>query len=92
MHEPILIENISFSRNCDIKTTNAKNVTDASIWAKFISKNSKRLEIEHSLLNIRLYILYRISCHLISQDSESICKQIANTVLFCDRAFLRNKL
>ena len=31
MHESISMENISFSRNCDIKTTNAKSVTDASI-------------------------------------------------------------
>ena len=29
---------------------NAKSVMDASIWVKFFSKNSKRLEINHSLL------------------------------------------
>ena len=46
------IENISFARNCDIKTNNAKSVTDASMWVMFISKNSDTLEIErHSLLN-----------------------------------------
>ena len=46
----ISIENISFSRNCDIKITNAKSVTDATIWVMFISKNSDTLEIaEHSL-------------------------------------------
>ena len=27
---------------------NAKNVTNASIWVKFISKNNNMLEIEHS--------------------------------------------
>ena len=48
----ISIENISFSRNCDIKITNAKSVTDATIWVMFISKNSDTLEIaEHSLFN-----------------------------------------
>ena len=40
MHISILIENISFSRNCDIKMTNAKSVTDASIWEVFVSKYS----------------------------------------------------
>ena len=32
MHGSISIENDSFSRYCDIKTTNAKSVTDTSIW------------------------------------------------------------
>ena len=46
----ISIENISFSKNCDNKITNAKSVTDATIWEMFISKNSDTLEIaEHSL-------------------------------------------
>ena len=49
MHGSISIENISFSRNCDIKQQNTKSVTGASIWVKFISKNSNTLEIMHSL-------------------------------------------
>ena len=53
----ISIENISLSRNCDIKTTNAKSVTDASIWLMFISENSDSLEIaEHSLFNSPIII------------------------------------
>ena len=31
------------------KQQNVKNVTDDSVWVKFISKNSKMLEIKHSL-------------------------------------------
>ena len=46
----------SFSRNCDIKTTNANSITDASIWVKFISKNSDTLEKAHSLLNSPIMI------------------------------------
>ena len=54
----ISIENISFSRNCDIKITNAKSVTDASIWVMFISKNRDKLGIaEHSLFNSPMIIL-----------------------------------
>ena len=50
MRRSISIENISFSRNCDMNITNAKSITDASIWVMFISKNSDTLEIaEHSL-------------------------------------------
>ena len=42
----------SFSRNCDIKITNAKSVTDTTIWVMFIFKNSETLEIvEHSKFN-----------------------------------------
>ena len=50
MHRSILIENISFSRYCDIETTNAKSITEASTgtWVMFISKYSDILEIEHS--------------------------------------------
>ena len=51
MHGSISIENVLFSRNCDIKTTNAKSVTDASIRVMFISRNSNTLEIDNSLLN-----------------------------------------
>ena len=51
MHGSISIENISFSRYCDIQTTNSKSVTDASLWVMFISKHSDTLEIgRHSLL------------------------------------------
>ena len=51
------IENILFSRNCDIKTTNAKSITDASIWVMFISKNSNTLErAQHSLFNSPIII------------------------------------
>ena len=83
-------KNISFSRNCDIKTTYAKSITDASIWVMFSSKNSDTLEIaEHSLLNshiiISLYGYHLRSTDLadkpISFDSESLCKQTANAVL-----------
>ena len=48
MHGSISIENISFSRNCYIKSK--KSVTDASVWLKCISKNSNTHVIEHSLL------------------------------------------
>ena len=48
MDESISIENISFSRNCDIKST--KSVTNASVWLKFMSKDSNTDVIEHSLL------------------------------------------
>ena len=41
MHGSISIENISFSRNCDIKITNAKSTTDASTWVIFISTNNR---------------------------------------------------
>ena len=55
----ISLENIFFSGNCDIKTTNAKSVMDASIWVIFISKNSDTLEIaEDSLFNSPIII-----CH-----------------------------
>ena len=61
MRGSISIENIicllSFSRNCDIKITNVKSVTDASIWVMFSSKNSYKLEIaEHILFNSSLII------------------------------------
>ena len=84
LHGSILIENILFSRNCDIKTTNAKSITDASIWVMFISKNSDTLEIaEHSLFNspviIRQYGFHFMSTELAdkpySKNCRSICKQ-----------------
>ena len=45
MRGRISIENILFSRNCDINITNAESVTDASIWSMYISKISDALEI-----------------------------------------------
>ena len=79
----ISIENISFTRNCDTEITNAKSVTDASIWVMFIHKISGTLEIaEHSLLNSSIIIrrgLYFRSTDLAdkshSWDSGSIYKQ-----------------
>ena len=59
MRGSISMENIFFSRNCDIKITNTKSVTDASIRVMFISKISDTLEIaEHSLFNSPIII-----CH-----------------------------
>ena len=51
MHGSTSIENISFSRNCDIKTKCEERHINTPIWVMFISKNSNTLEIEHSLLN-----------------------------------------
>ena len=68
----ISIENISFSRNCDIKITNAKSITDSSIWVMFISKYSDTLEIaEHSLFNSPIVIL-RYAFHFRSTDLADI--------------------
>ena len=51
------IENISFSRNCDIEIINTKSVMDASIRVVSISINSDMLEIaEHSLLKVTDHI------------------------------------
>ena len=64
----ISIENISFSRNCDIKITNAKSVTNASVWVMLISKNSDTLEMaEHNLFNISI-IIRRCGFHFRSTD------------------------
>ena len=64
MHRSISIENISFSRNSDIKTTNAKSVKDTSIRVTFIDM----LEIaEHSLLNSPI-IIPRYGFHFRSTD------------------------
>ena len=52
MRGSISIENVSFSRYRDIKITNVKSITGASIWVMFISKNNYTLDIaEHSLFN-----------------------------------------
>ena len=40
-----------------LKQQNAKSVTDASYWVKFICWNSNTLEIEQSLLNSPIIIL-----------------------------------
>ena len=76
--------NIQFSRNYDIKTTDAKSITDASIWVMFISKNSNTLEIaEHSLLNSSI-VIRRYGFHFRSIDIDDkphsyvsglLCKQ-----------------
>ena len=83
MRRSFSIENISFSRNCDIKTTKAKSVTDASMWVMFIFKNRDTIEIaEHSLLNppiiIRCYGFHFRSTDLTDKHLKnrgSGCKQ-----------------
>ena len=56
MRKSISIERISFSRNCDIKTTNEKSVTDASIWVMFISKINNTLEIAEHIVSLTLLL------------------------------------
>ena len=57
MRGSISIETLLFSRNSDIKITNAKSVTDASIWVMFFYKNSATLEIaQHSLFDSPIII------------------------------------
>ena len=58
------------------KQQNAKSVTDASIWVKFISENSNRLEIEHILL---INPIHRILGQFVNKLQ----------ILFYDRAFSR---
>ena len=63
----ISIENVSFSRNCDIQITNAKSVT-----VMFISKNIDSLEIAgHVCLTLLLSFatVDFISSQLISQTN-----------------------
>ena len=68
MHESISKENVSFSRNCDIKKTNAKSVTDTFILVMFISRNSDMFEIvEHCLFNSPI-IIRRCGFHFRSTD------------------------
>ena len=46
-----------YLNECDIKTTNAKSVTDASSRVMFISKNSDSLvKAEHGLFNSPIII------------------------------------
>ena len=72
MRSCISIENISFSRNCDIKITNVKSITDSSIWVMFISKYSDTLEIaEHSLFNSPI-VIRRNAFHFRSTDLADI--------------------
>ena len=89
MHGSILIKNISFSRSCDIKTTKCKEHHRRFYLGKVYSKNSNTLEIEHSLLNSPI-IIPRYGFHFRStdlpnkphsNDSGSLCKQTANTLL-----------
>ena len=96
MRGSILIENISFSRNCDTKITHAKSVTDVSIWVMFIFKNSDTLDIaEHSLFNSTNIISHRgshfRSTDLADKPIDRMPGQIVNKSvkrLFCDRALL----
>ena len=68
MRGSISIENILFSRNCDIEMTDGRSVTDASICVMFISKNSDTFEIaEHSLFNSPI-IICRCEFHFKSTD------------------------
>ena len=68
MRGSILIQNMSFSRNCDIKIANFKSVTDASIWVMFVSRNSNKLETaEHSMFNYPI-IIRRCVSHFRSTD------------------------
>ena len=75
-----------------LKQQNAKSVTDASIWANHISKNSNTLDIEHSPLNSLLLFpaMDFISGQLISLTNRihRILGQFVNKLqmLFCDRA------
>ena len=96
MHGSILIENISLSRNCDIKTTNTKSVTDASIWVMFIFKDSDTLEIENSLLNSPTsIIIHHYGFHFRSTELSSLTQPIHRIPgqsvnkprkrLFCDK-------
>ena len=50
MHGSISIKTYRFQEIVITKQQNAKSVTDASIWVKFISKSSITLDIEDSLL------------------------------------------
>ena len=68
MRGSILIENMSFSRNCDIKITNAQRVAGASIWVMFISKNSNTLEIAQHSLFYSPIIIRRCGFHFRSTD------------------------
>ena len=59
MQGSISIENTSFLRHCDIRITNGKSVTDASILEMFLSKNSDMLEIaEHGLIISIIFSYY----------------------------------
>ena len=93
MHRSISIANISLSRNLVIKVTDAKSVTDASLWVMFTSKNSDMLEIaEHSLFNSHI-IIRCCGFHFSSTDlTDPIHRnpgQFVNKPRFCDRALLK---
>ena len=57
MRGSISIENM-FSRNCKIRITNAKSVSDASIWIMIIAKNSDLLEIAEYIVCLTLLLLF----------------------------------
>ena len=95
IHLSISIENISLSRNCDIKTINAKSVTDASIWVMRISKNSDTLKVVclHVILLLSFPAMDFILGQLISLTNPIyiIPGKFVNKHgirLFCDRAHL----
>ena len=52
MDGSIFIENILFSRNCDIKTTKFEEHHRRFYFGKVYFKNSNTLEIAHSLLKV----------------------------------------
>ena len=56
MHGCISIDNISLQEIVVLNQQDAKSITNASIWLKFISKNMKTPRIEHSLLNSAIMI------------------------------------
>ena len=56
LNESISIENISFSRNCDIKITKCEERHRRFYLGAVISKNSNTLEIKHILLNSSITI------------------------------------
>ena len=83
MHGSISKENISFSRNFNIKSTNAKCHA-----CFYLGRNSDTLEIEHCLLNSP--IMDFISGQL-TNPIHRITGQFINKPgkrLFCDRSLL----
>ena len=89
MHGTISIENIAFSRNCDIKTSKCEECHGRFYLVKLISNDSNTLRIEHSLLNSPIIIPgYRfhfrptdLADKAHSYDSGLICKETVNTPL-----------
>ena len=94
MHRFISIENISFSRNCDIKTTKCEESHRCFYLGKAYSRNSYTVEIEHSLLNspiiISCYGLYFRSTDF--ADKHWVPGQFLKKIIFCDRALLSHHI